>query len=259
MTQKPFILLTGDDSVRAEGLILVKRVVEKFADFQIIATLNQSSGAGAGITLNGGDWGKENVDGHEAIWVGGKPSDAVFFAFDYLDQKPDLVISGINYGANLQNDSYISGTIGATLCAAQSHKIPSIAFSWDMHSKNWQKDHDGGFDNSLLIYPGNLCERIIKNALEYKIPERNFWMVNFPENPTSTIKLVRTNEAGFYPNGQIIQKGKYIYENKIVRTGWEDGTDAGELSKGFATITPCKIEFTNSQELEKIKDLRIFD
>jgi 5'-nucleotidase len=259
MGKKPFVLITGDDSVRAEGLILVKRVVEKFAEFQVVATLNQSSGAGGGITLKGGDWGREIVDGHEAIWVDGKPADAVFFAFDYLKRKPDLVISGINYGANLQNDSYISGTIGAALTAAQSYKIPTIAFSWDISSHNWQKDHDGSFDEKLLEYPGRLCEKIVRIAMKYKMPERNFWMVNFPEKPTDSIKIVKTNESGFFPNTQSIGESSYIYKGVIKRDGWEDGTDAGELCKGFATIAACKIEFTNSGELEKMKKLKIFE
>ena len=83
MKNKPFILITGDDSVRAEGSILVKRVVEKFADYRIIATKEQQSAVGAKINLkNGGEWGTEQVDGVEAIWVDGTPGDSVYFAFD---------------------------------------------------------------------------------------------------------------------------------------------------------------------------------
>ena len=69
--QKPFILITGDDSVRGEGIILVKRIVEKFADYQLIATKDQQSAVSGKLNFRGGIWGKEDVDGHEAVWVDG--------------------------------------------------------------------------------------------------------------------------------------------------------------------------------------------
>ena len=166
MKNKPFILITGDDSVRAEGSILVKRVVEKFADYRIIATKEQQSAVGAKINLkNGGNWGTEQVDGVEAIWVDGTPGDSVYFAFDYLKKigkKPDLVISGMNLGPNFSDGSLlISGTVCAASIAALSRHTPAIAFSFYDSGKNWLKDHDGEFDEKMLEYPGEVMKKFI--------------------------------------------------------------------------------------------------
>ncbi|MBD3363378.1 hypothetical protein GF362_06700 [Candidatus Dojkabacteria bacterium] len=253
---KPFLLLTGDDSVRAEGLILIKRIVEKFADFQIIATKEQHSACGAKLSLKGGEWGKEVVDGVEVIWLDGTPADSVFFAFDYLEKSPDLVISGLNFGENVSNGMCSSGTIGAAIAAAESRQTPCIAFSMVCSSKHWLKDHDGSFDSSLLEYPGEIIEKIIKRALELGIPERIFWNVNFPSQKTSKIEIVRTAEDGYWPNYQDIDDKSFKYRPVVERKGWARGTDSGELVKNSITVTPCKVEFTHRKELQRLKNIK---
>ena len=120
---RPFVLVTGDDSVRAEGIILVKRIIEKFADFKIIATKEQQSAVGGKMNFRGGSWGKEIVDGVETIWVDGSPVDSVKFAFSYLDRKPDMVISGMNTGENVDNSTMASGTFNAALQATFCQKF----------------------------------------------------------------------------------------------------------------------------------------
>lgn len=252
---KPLIVLTGDDSIRAEGLILVKRVVEKFADIKIIGTKEQQSGAGAKINLQGGEWGTEIVDGVEAIWVDGSPADSVLFACEYLERRPDLIISGMNRGENITDGMLVSGTIGAAIIAAQARRIPSIAFSIVHSHRNLLPTHDGSFDNTLEEYPGRLIEQIVKKALEYKMPYRTFWNVNFPEKPTKNIKVVTIEEHGYYPNNVEIGDNKFGYIDKIIEEGWKNGTDAGELVKGFVTITPCKISLDDSSEMDELGKL----
>jgi 5'-nucleotidase len=252
---KPFILLTGDDSVRSEGIILIKRIVQEFADYQIVATHDQMSGVGAAMTFRGGPWGKETVDGdHEAIWVEGYPSDAVYFAFKYLDRKPDLVISGMNHGENVEDATMIrSGTIGAAHTASATRGVPTIAFSKRVTPGDWDKNHDGEFDEYLLKYPGLIIEQVIKKALKYKFPKDSFWNVNFPAKETSVLKVVPTNFHGSYPNEQAIDQTKYWYDFEVKYTGWREGTDAGEMERGHATLTPCKINFTIDSELNKLE------
>lgn len=255
MTKK-FILITGDDSVRAEGIILLKRVVEKFADFQIVATKNQQSAVGAAIDLHGGEWGKEIVDGHEAIWVDGYPSDATYFAFDYLKRKPDLVISGVNHGENIENSSVIrSGTLACAVTASASRYVPSVAFSMRISSKDWRKEHNGTIRENLIDYPGKLIEKIIKKALDYNFEKGTFWNVNFPERITEEIKIVRTNEDGTYQNHQNIENNRFEYKLDAVHENWPEDTDAGALSSGFVTITPCKVEYTDYSQLDSLKKI----
>lgn len=257
MTKK-FILLTGDDSVRAEGLILIKRIVEKFADYQIVATKEQMSGVGAALTFKGNEYGKEIVDGHEALWVKGYPSDAVYFSFRYLDRKPDLVISGMNSGENIEDATMVrSGTIAAAITASMARGVPAIAFSRRMTSDDWLKDHDGSFNEELLRYPGEMIEKVIHKALEYNFPKGEFWNVNFPVKETKTLKVVPTNLGGTYPNEQDFDDKKYWYNFEVVYEGWPEGTDAGEIERGNATITPCRLRVTNYDELDNLK--KVFD
>jgi 5'-nucleotidase len=259
MSEKPpFILITGDDSIRAEGSILVKKVVEKFADFKIIATKDQQSGVGGKITLKGEcKWGTEIVDGIEAIWVDGTPGDAVYFAFDYLKRKPDLVISGMNTGPNFSDGSlFISGTVAAASIAANSRQTPTIAFSFNASGDNWMKIHNGDFNEELIDYPGKMIERFIRLALKHKMPKGDFWNINFPVNPTEKIKVVETYKGAQFPNRVKIVDDKFSY---IPEFGSLDivpeNTDVKELSNGFITFTPCRTQFTKQDELERLQGL----
>jgi 5'-nucleotidase len=258
---KPFFLLTGDDSVRGEGLIVLKRVVEKFADFQIVATRDQQTAVGAAIQLRGGTWGTEVVDGTEVIWVDGYPTDAVYFYFDHFRRKPDLVLSGINHGENIEDPMLPhSGTIAAVLTATMYRDTPSIAFSRRIVTRDYLKEHDGNHDAKLLDYPGKLVERIIKKALEIGIPAGTFWNVNFPHEPTDTVKVVKTGAGHTYDNHQTIGEETYSYSMGGGNyTGWPEDTDAGGLERGYATLTPCRLRFTDEEELARLETAHLFD
>lgn len=254
--KKPFILITGDDGVKAEGIILLKRIVEKFADYQIVATKKQQSAVGAAINLHGGEWGFVDVDDHKAIWVDGYPSDAVYMAFEYLKRKPDLVVSGLNHGENIENSSVVrSGTVACAVSASASRQTPSIAFSMRISTMDWRKEHTGEFREELINYPGDLIKKIILKGLEYDFPARTFWNVNFPEKETQEVKVVKTNEDGTYPNRQDINGNKYNYTLEPFYSNWADDTDAGALSNGFTTITPCKVEYTFESEIPNLKKI----
>jgi len=257
MKKRPFILITGDDSVRAEGSILVKRVVEGFADFKIVATKEQQSAVGAMMNLrDGGEWGTESVDGAETIWVDGTPVDAAYFAFDYFERKPDLVISGMNLGPNFSNGSMlISGTVAASVIAAHSRNTPSIAFSIFAKPERWLAAHNGEFNEDFLKYPGQQMRRILDKFFEAKMPKDTFWNVNFPEKETDKIKIVRVSDEAHFPNRMKIGKNKYGYipafgDHKVAKD-----TDVRELYEGFITLSPCKLEFTNFDELRAIEKL----
>jgi 5'/3'-nucleotidase SurE len=256
--RKPFILITGDDSVRAEGIILVKRIVEGFADFKIIATKDQQSGVGGKINLkDGGRWGKEIVDGVETIWLDGTPGDAVYFAFDYLKQKPDLVICGVNMGPNFSNGNmFISGTVSAAAIASISRKTPTIAFSMDISGDKWFKDHNGEFDEILLEYPGKMIGKFIKLALKKGMAENSFWNINFPKTQTERVKIVKTYKGAQFPNRIIIQNDKYAYNPEFGEIKAPNFTDVKELSKGFITFTPCSIQFTDVTEFMRLRSIK---
>lgn len=251
MANKPFFLLTGDDSVRAEGIILVKRLVEDWADYQIVATKEQMSGAGSRCSFPGGTYGTELVDGHTAIWVSGTPSDAVYFAYQHLDRPIDMVISGLNLGQNVTNEMHRSGTVGAALTAAQCRDLKAIAVSIQVPEDKFFMQHTGAFDDSLLEYPGKQLLQLIHKAYEYPMPAQTFWNINFPAAPSSSIKVVPASNSHYWINDLTIKEGSYAYRD-TVGNHLQPGEDVFELLQGNITITPCKVEYSNAAEMEKI-------
>ncbi len=257
--QRPLFLLTGDDSVRAEGLILVKRMVEGFADIAMVATNEQQSAVGEKVTIaKSMKWGKEIVDGHEAIWVDGTPSDAMFFANHYLQRKPDLVISGVNMGENPSVTVFNSGTVACAYVAAARLGIPAIAFSIQKSVSHWFRVHNGDFNEELLRYPGEALEKIIQMALRNGIPKYSFWNVNFPETPTEKIEFSKIAKKSYFVNEMSWDESELKYETGGIAIDPDPRTDSNLMQKGTISITPCQIDFTNHGEYERLKDLKIF-
>ena len=124
---KPHILLTNDDGYSAEGLRALAAELEDLATVSIVAPSAERSGSAQSLTL------RQPIVVHtkqERHWaVDGTPADAVIVAVHrLLSETPDLVISGINHGANMGENVYYSGTVGAAREAALHH-IPAIAMS----------------------------------------------------------------------------------------------------------------------------------
>src|SRR5689334_16653821 len=132
------ILLTNDDGYDAPGLKALAEALEDFATVSIVAPNGEKSGAAQSLTL------RQPIVCHakgERHWaVDGTPADSVIVALHrLLPEKPDLVISGINAGANLGENVYYSGTVGAAREAALHH-IPAVAISLCSKAENAKFD-----------------------------------------------------------------------------------------------------------------------
>jgi len=256
---RPFILITGDDSVRAEGTILVKRIVEKFADFKIIATKNQQSAVSGKMNFRGGTWGTEIVDGVEAIWVDGSPVDSVKFAFSYLERTPDIVISGMNTGENVDNSTMASGTFAAALHSTFCHNIPALALSKevDINDSSWLEDHSGAFREELLEYPGIILERIINIFLEESKISKSLWNVNFPIKPTDKIKFTANYSDNYFPNRVQVEEGRFSYINASDMSNIKPDSDVRALLDNFVSITPIKWDLTDMKEVQRLNGLTL--
>lgn len=254
MSNKPFFLLTGDDSVRGEGIILVKRLVQDWADYQIVATKAQMSGVGSKITLPGGTYGTEIVDGHEAIWVDGTPADAVNLATTYLNRPIDMVISGMNLGQNITNEMHRSGTVGAAVTAVQSRGLKAIAISREVPPEQFFMNHTGSFNDELLEYPGKMLKRLIELAHHTTFDPYTFWNINFPNQPSEKISVAPTSSGHYWINEVRATKGAYSYVDDVELEP-KPGEDVYELTHGAITITPCKVEYTDYTKIDSLKTL----
>src|ERR1700738_3514472 len=177
----PHILLTNDDGIHAAGLKALAAGLAVFGTISIVAPHREQSGTAQSLTL------RQpiicNKVGEREWAVEGTPADAVIVALHrLLPEPPDLVISGINFGGNLGENAYYSGTVGAAREAALHH-IPALAMS--LCSKKAGVDCGGAARVARAA-----AEMILKEGL----PDQVLLSVNVPEPWTGGVKLTRQSK-----------------------------------------------------------------
>ena len=181
------ILISNDDGVFAPGILAAKQAVEDLANVCVVAPDKNNSSVGRRITLFRHLQldSVELEDGSPAYSVSGSPADAVIVGANYvMDEKPDLVITGINSGVNISCDITSSGTVCAAL-EAVSLGIPAIAASLFMDPKtSYKRDEKGEW---YLDYDFTLAKKVLHDLVE-KIIDRGFpdgvdlFNLNVPSN-----------------------------------------------------------------------------
>lgn len=184
------ILISNDDGVFAPGILAAKQAVEDLADVTVVAPDENNSSVGRRITLfkHLKIDSCELEDGSLAYSVSGSPADAVIVGADYvMEEKPDLVISGINQGVNISCDITSSGTVCAAL-EAVSLGIPAIAVSLFIDPKTSYKQDENG--EWYVDYDFNLAKKVL-HGLVLKIIDEGFpegvdmFNLNVPSNYAS--------------------------------------------------------------------------
>ncbi len=181
------ILISNDDGVFAPGILAAKQAVEDIAEVTVVAPDKNNSSIGRRITLfKHLDLDEcELEDGSVAYSVSGSPADAVIVGADYImDEKPDLVITGINQGVNISSDITSSGTVCAAF-EAVSLGIPAIAASLFMDPKtSFKKDENGEW---YVDYDFTLAKKVLHDIV-LKIIDEGFpqdvdlFNLNVPSN-----------------------------------------------------------------------------
>src|SRR5499425_1415491 len=239
----PHILLTNDDGYDAEGLKVLAAVLEDFATLSIVAPNGEKSGAAQSLTL------RQPIVVHpkgERHWaVDGTPADAVIVALHkLLLEKPDLVISGINHGANLGENVYYSGTVGAAREGALHH-IPSVAISL------CSKKDKVKFQNSARVARAT-AEMIFEEGL----PDQVLLNVNVPEPWNGKVKFTRQSKKitrnqlteGKDPRGRSYF---WLFEQRIDKDV-EPDTDYAAIFSGAVSITPLHLDPTHDESLNHL-------
>ncbi len=252
-------LISNDDGVTASGILSAKKAVEDLCETIVIAPERQQSGIGHALTLYEPLRVNKRVlrDGTIAYGVTGTPSDAVIIGlFQILDEKPDLMISGINTGFNLgQAELTTSGTIGAAIEAA-SFGIPTIAISLEV-TKDHVKFETGEVDVDFE-FAKKMLNKLAKIVLKKGLPEGiDLLNVNIPENPVDDeFEVVKLGKRMYVP---MMEKRldprdqPYYWIGGEPYTSDEKGSDGYELKVSQkTTITPLKIDLTG--DLKVLKD-----
>ena len=252
------ILISNDDGVYASGILAAKHAVEDLGDVTIVAPSNQQSGIGRALTLfEPLRINSLNLsDGTPAYSVSGTPTDAITLGiFELLNEKPDLVISGINVGHNTgKGELTTSGTIGAAMEAA-ALGVPSIAVSQQVSSSTMKFERNVELDYSItekLLY--EVSEKLLKKGLPKGIDLLN---LNVPSKPSSEeILLTRLGERMYVPEIDVRSdpRGKpYYWIDGLPYKGEEEGTDGYALKVlNVPTLTPLKIDCT--ADLKSLED-----
>jgi 5'-nucleotidase len=239
------ILVSNDDGYSAPGLEALVDALKGHADLTIVAPEVNHSGASNSLTLSRPLSVRQAKNGFHV--VNGTHSDCVHIALTgLLGFRPDLVISGINNGANMGDDTIYSGTVAA---AVEGHLfgIPSIAFS--LVSKGWKHlDAAAQISRDIVL-------RYIAAPLESKI----LLNVNIPSLPLSEIKGTKVTRLGKRHASQPVipalnPTGDTVYWIGPAGEAQDasDGTDFSAILEGYVTVTPLRMDLTHDQQLGRV-------
>jgi 5'-nucleotidase len=245
------LLLTNDDGINAPGLKALARELQKHHEIIIAAPDSQRSASGHSITITRPIVVKEvKLDGIEckAYSLDGTPADCTRIAVDRLiDNKVDMVVSGINRGLNLGTDVLYSGTVSAAVEAA-IYRIPSIAVSMDIKEEE-EPDYSIAADYAAVI---------LKKAAENNIGNDIVININVPLIPKSEIKGIKVCRIGtrLYENTytDTILGDKYLsmeIKGNVIDMGNEEA-DTCYLKQGYVTVTPLHYDLTNFKLLSEV-------
>lgn len=238
------ILICNDDGYLARGIEILARVAAEFANVRVVAPERDRSGVSNSLTLDRPLRIKQAENGF--YYVSGTPTDCIHLGLHTLpDFQPDLVLSGINRGANMGDDTLYSGTVAAAT-EAYLMGIPAVAFSLNDYSdRYWDTAEKAAW---LML------EHLLKNPPQKPI----LWNINIPAVAPEDIQGCKTVRLGRRHHTQSIvpmrnPRGEPIYWIGPVGDilDGEEGTDFAECEAGFITMTPLQIDLTAYQEIEQ--------
>jgi len=230
------ILITNDDGIRAPGIKHLVNSLKNYCELVVVAPLTEQSGVGLSITLrNPLHIEKHSIFEGVSSWsVSGTPADCVKLALNViLDEKPDLIVSGINRGTNAGRNVLYSGTVAAVI-EGTMHDIPGIAFSsYCFHDPSYERLEP-------YIVP------IVENMVKASLPKGTFLNVNFPRGPIHGAKVTsmgreywaESPDMRLHPNGET----NYFWLGGELRSYPEnDPSDVKALNEGYITMTPVHV------------------
>jgi 5'-nucleotidase len=239
------ILVTNDDGVNAPGLLALVHEMRRLGEVSVLAPDRNWSGGGHVKTLDRALRVKEFrlADGTQAFASDGAPSDCVALAtLGYFQEPVDLVVSGINTGANLGHDVTYSGTVTAAMEAVIAG-VPGIAVSLETVD-----GHLGEIDyEPAARAAAKIVRQVIENGLAHEIL-LNVNVPFLPDDKMRGIVLTRQGLRVYHSrlDARIDPRNKsYYWIGGDAPTGVpERGTDVGALAEGFVSVTPLQLDLT---------------
>ncbi len=250
------ILLCNDDGVHAPGIAVLEAIARKLSDdITIVAPASEKSGAGRSLTLTRPL--RLRQLGERRYAVAGTPTDAVLMALAHImkDGPPDLILSGVNRGANLGEDVGYSGTVAAAMEGALAG-IRSIALS-QVYAKA------GAGENVSFAAAEAWGERALRPLLDAPWSPRSIYNINFPARAADDVLGIRVVAQGFrdYGETELIKgtdpRGFDYYWLKLAGMPHTPAhsTDLESAADGWVTVTPLQCDMTNHAALAATAEL----
>jgi 5'-nucleotidase len=239
------ILISNDDGYLSTGINALANALSKVADIVVVAPDRNQSGASNSLTLHTPLRIQKVRDNH--YFVNGTPSDCVHLALSgFLDEDPDIVVSGINHGANLGDDVIYSGTVAAAM-EGRFLGFPAIAVSL-------VGQHATHFDTAARV----ACD-LIERLQAKPLPSDVILNVNVPDRPYDELAGLRAARLGFRHRSEPMIRSKDPYGRNIYWIGPAgqgqdagEGTDFAALDAGAVAVTPLKVDLTRHESLPRI-------
>jgi 5'-nucleotidase len=242
-------LISNDDGIEAQGLLVLGQVLAEIADIYIAAPEEEQSGAGHGITVRRPLYARQvDLTFAAKSWaVGGLPADCIKLAMEeLLPQKPDLVVSGINSGANLGNDIIYSGTVAAAM-EGFLYGLPALAVSVAEHPGNMAYAAEFIRDRILSWHKKASMQRFLLN-------------INVPGMTKADVKGWRYAPMGWLWYEDVFSCGQdengrpyYCMGGRALESACQGSTDVEICAAGYISVTPLSADFTDYRALEQLR------
>ncbi len=237
------ILISNDDGYQAEGIVALYEALKDVAQVEVIAPEHNNSAKSNALTLHSPLYVHRSHNGFR--YVNGTPADCVHIALTgLLGYRPDLIVSGINNGANMGDDTIYSGTVGAAM-EGYLFGIPAIAFS--QVEKGW----------AHLADAAQVARELVLKFAQEKSSAPWLLNVNIPNLPKDMLKSPQMCRLGRRHAAEAVQtqvspRGETMYwigaAGAVADSG--PGTDFEASAAGHITITPLQVDLTDHARLD---------
>lgn len=231
------ILIANDDGVYAPGLVALHQALADYAECAVVAPDQDRSGASSSLTLDRPLHPQRLDNGY--ISINGTPTDCVHLALNgLLEHTPEMVVSGINLGANLGDDVLYSGTVAAAL---EGRFLDKPAFAFSLLSR--QTDN--------LPAAAQIARRLVAMHDQLDLPPRTVLNINIPNLPLERIRGIQLTRLGHRaraaaPVKSVNPRGKEGYWIAVAGDAEDGGpgTDFHAVMQGYVSITPLQLDRT---------------
>jgi 5'-nucleotidase len=254
------VLLTNDDGIQATGLNAMRQALLEVpgVELAVIAPDSNRSATARSITTRKPLWVDEIEfgDGTTGFATDGTPVDCVrFAALGLVEFEPELIVSGINHGANLGDDITYSGTVAAALEGIVLG-IPAIAVSQQAHvgrvdswtGRDWQRED---FEQAAAF-----AARMVEELEHVPMPEATLLNVNCPAGEVAGARACKLGKRIYRDNLELAEEheGRRRYHIYGEEPGYqrEEGTDFAAVAEGYIAVTPLHFDLTDQAGMEQL-------